>query len=246
VLYFMLAMLKPLFDDLFAYEDDLRLPGGLYLPSRATVLVTPSERVFVFSPLRFDDESAAAIDRLGEVSAVVAPSCIHYLFLEEAARRWPRARVLGPVGLEKKVPGQPFEPLPDRGEPEALGGELSVRHIEGVPYIGEHVFLHPRSRTLLVTDLVFNVHRCRGFGMQLFLRIVGAWRRTAQSRMWRFLTKDREAAARSVEDVLSWDFDRLVMAHGDPVDGGAREQVASALAWISAGTRPRLPPAGER
>jgi hypothetical protein len=80
----------------------------------------------------------------------------------------------------------------------------------------------------------------------LFLRIVGAWRRTAQSRMWRLLTKDREAAARSVEDVLSWDFDRLVMAHGDPVDGGARERVASALAWIAAGTRPRLPPAGER
>ena len=80
-----------------------------------------------------------------------------------------------------------------------------------------------------MTDLVFNVHECRGMGMPLFLRAVGAWQKLGQSRMWRFFTKDRAAARRSFDDVLTWDFDRHVMAHGEAVDTAAQPLLAAAL-----------------
>jgi hypothetical protein len=228
-------MLAAFGEGVFTHQTNLRLPGGMSLPSRSTILRPPDEKVIIFSPLRFDDATVRAIEALGEVATIVAPSRIHYFFLKDAIARWPKARVLGPTGLERKVPGVAFEPLPIHGEPDALGGHVRTRCIEGVPYITEHVFLHPATRTLLVTDLVFNLHDVPGLGIQLFLRAVGAWNRTAQSRMWRFVTKNRAAAAASVNEVLGWDFDRLVMAHGEPIDGGAHERTAAALAWLRGG-----------
>ena len=55
----------------------------------------------------------------------------------------------------------------------------------------------------------------------------------AQSRLWRSLTKDRAAAGRSVEKMLEWEFERVVLAHGDFVEGNdARERTRRALWWM--------------
>jgi hypothetical protein len=236
--------LQPICDDIWGYEKDIRLPGGSKLPSRTTIVRQASGGVIVHSPLAFDDATAKEIESIGEVRALVAPSCIHFLFLKAAMERWPKAQVLAAPGLERKVKGLAFEPLPANGVADALGDDLRVRRIEGVPYITEHVFLHPKTRTLVVTDLVFNVYETRGFTMKLFFWIMGAWAKTAQSRMWRILTKDRPAAARSVSDVLAWDFDRVVVAHGNVVESDANatanEKLRAALWWIMRGARPLL------
>jgi hypothetical protein len=222
-------VLDPIAEDVFAFTDDLRLPGGMKLPSRTT-LVRRAGKVLIHSPLAIDDARAAEIEALGDVDAIVAPSCIHYLFLAKAIARWPNARVLGAPGLEKKIPGVAFEALPTTGEIEGL----RVRRIEGFPYIGEHVFLDERSGTLIVTDLVFNVHAVRDLGMKTFLRAVGAWNKTAQSRMWRYLfARDVGAGARSARDILAWDFDRVVVAHGDVVTTDAKSHLSTALAWLA-------------
>ncbi|MGK3997728.1 DUF4336 domain-containing protein [Sorangium sp. So ce1024] len=224
-------MLRPIAEDVWAYEKDLRMPFG-DLPSRATVVRRADGGLVIHSPLGFDDGSAAAVDALGEVRALVAPSCLHHLFLKAASERWPRASVLGAPGLEKKLSGLRFSPLPRSGVAPEIGDDLGVRLVEGVPYITEHVFLHARSRTLVVTDLLFNVHEARNFAMKAFLWIGGAWKKTANDRVWRVLMRDRAAAARSVADILAWDFDRVVMAHGDVVERDAKEQLRGALAWM--------------
>jgi hypothetical protein len=235
-------MLRAIADDVWAYERDLRLPVG-FLPSRATVVRRADGGIIIHSPLAFDDATARAIDALGEVRALVAPSCLHHLFLKAATERWPHASVLGAPGLEKKLRGLRFSPLPRAGVAPEIGDDLAVRRVEGVPYITEHVFLHARSRTLIVTDLLFNVHEVRGFGMKIFLWLGGAWKKTAQDRVWRVLIRDRAATSRSVADILAWDFERVVIAHGDVIDNDAKYRTRAALAWIGGGAA-LLPPAG--
>lgn len=230
-------MLTPITDDLWCFERDLRLPRTLLLmPSRTTVVRLSSGRVLIHSPLHIDDACAKAIEAIGEPAFLVAPSCIHFLFLKAAMERWPRARVLGAAGLEKKVPGVAFDPLPREGAPEAFDGDLLVRRIEGFPYIEEHVFFHAKSRSLICTDLVFNIHACRGWGMPIFLWFAGAWKKLAQSRAWRLLVRDRGAGARSIADVLAWDIQRIVMAHGSIVEENGREHLTAALRWLDRGS----------
>jgi hypothetical protein len=43
---------------------------------------------------------------------------------------------------------------------------------------------------------------------------------------------NRKAARASVESVLAWDFDQLVMAHGPCVDTGAKSFVEKAFDWV--------------
>jgi hypothetical protein len=224
-------MLTRIADGIWGYEDELRLPLGMRLPSRTTIVRRTGGGLVMHSPLGFDEETAKAIDDLGEVKAIVAPSCIHYLYLAAATKRWPAARVLGAAGLEKKpvVKGVAFEPLPHDGVVDGLGEDFVVRRVDGVPYITEHVFLHRPTGSVVVTDLVFNVHRCSSWGLRMYLRCMGAWEKTAQSAIWRLLTKDKAAAASSARAILAWEFDRLIVAHGDLVTENAHATLEGAL-----------------
>ena len=52
-------------------------------------------------------------------------------------------------------------------------------------------------------------------------------------RLWRSGAKDRAAAGRSVQKMLEWDFERVVLGHGDFVEGSdARERTREALWWM--------------
>jgi hypothetical protein len=229
-------------DNLWGFEQDLRLPLGQRLPSRTTVVRLNGE-VMVHSPLAFDDETALAIEALGEVKTIIAPSCIHFLHLKAAMKRWPKARVLGAPGLEKKLKDVAFDVLPHEGVVDGLGDDLVVRRVEGIPYITEHVFLHRPTRSLVVTDLVFNLYRCPTWAMRTYLRCMGAWEKTAQSAIWRMLTKDRHAAAESAHAVLAWDFERIIVAHGDVVTENAHATLATALTKMTSVPSARALPA---
>lgn len=228
-------MLTTITDGIWGYEQELRLPLGMRLPSRTTIVRRADGGLVMHSPLGFDEDAARTIDDLGEVKTIIAPSCIHYLFLAAATKRWPKARVFGAPGLEKKtaVRNVVFEPLPHDGAVEGLGEDFVVRRIDGVPYITEHVFLHRPTGSLVVTDLVFNIERCSSWGMRVYLRCMGAWKKTAQSAVWRMLTKDKPAAAESARAVLDWEFDRVIVAHGDVVTGDAHGTLERALAKMT-------------
>jgi hypothetical protein len=232
-------MLQRIAEDVWAHDNDIRMPGGLRLPCRATIMRLSDGGLVLHSPLAIDDATAREIDALGDVRFIVAPNCYHWMSLKAAKERYAKARVLGSAGLAKKLGAFAFEPLPESGAIDGMNG-VRVERIKGAPSMDEHVFLHEPSRSLLVTDLMFNVHQCRSFGMRLVFRLTGTWKKTTQSRMWRFFVKDREAAARSASVVLSWDFDRVVVAHGDVVEDDARERARQALSWMTNGAPPLL------
>ncbi len=232
-------MLERIAEDVWAYERDFAFPAGMSMPCRSTILRLSDGRLVVHSPLALDDETSSAIDALGDVRFLVAPNCLHWMFLKAAKDRYPKARVFAAPGLAQKLGDFEHEPLPPQGLVPGMDG-IRVERIQGAPSFEEHVFLHESSRSLLVSDLMFNLHECRSFGMRLVLRLTGTWKKTAQSRVWRFAVKDRAAAARSAVNVLSWDFERLIVAHGRVLEAGAPEHARRALAWMMRNAPPLL------
>ena len=104
--------------------------------------------------------------------------------------------------------------------------------IEGVPRVNEVVFFHVPSRTLIITDLLFNIEQPRGWQSRLVLTLVGARGRVAQSRLWRLVTRDRKAAAESIRRMLSWEPERVVMAHGAILTRDAKLRAQAGLSWM--------------
>ncbi len=213
-------------DGVLATTTDLRLSPGFWMPARCTALACGDGRVALISPLPLTDEDVGRLEGLGKVAWVVAPNGMHHLHVRGATERFPEARALLARGLEAKVPVA-SEPL----EGAAFGAQVRALTVAGAPALAETVFLHVPSKTLVVTDLVFNLRETKGLLTPLILTVVGARGRFAQSRALRFMVKDRDALARSFEEILAMDFDRIVVAHGEVLQAGAKDALAGALGW---------------
>lgn len=222
--------LRALDRDLWCLDADLRIQAGFHLPVRMTVIRLADGGLWLHSPLAIDDATAAELDALGPVRHIVAPSLLHHLFAGAAHQRWPAAQVHAPAGLTAKQPALKIDrPL----AADARWPELAIVAIAGAPKIAEHVFVHRPSGTLIVTDLLFNVDAAPGLLSPLILRMVGAWKRLAQSKIWRSMVKDRAAARASAEQVMALEFRRLVPAHGLVVEGpDTHARVGEALRWM--------------
>jgi hypothetical protein len=59
---------------------------------------------------------------------------------------------------------------------------------------------------------------------QLVTRVLGGYKSLNPSFLERVATTDKEKVRGSVEKVLGWDFDRVVMAHGSIVEQNGKEK----------------------
>jgi glyoxylase-like metal-dependent hydrolase (beta-lactamase superfamily II) len=67
--------------------------------------------------------------------------------------------------------------------------------------------------------------------------VLGSYRRFGPSRFDPLLIRDRAAARLSLERILAWDFDRVILAHGDVVERGGRAALREGYAWLLAAGR---------
>lgn len=227
-------------DGVWGFVGVVRPGPGARIDTRAVALTLPDGDVMVWSPLDFDDETAACIDGLGRVRHLVAPNLFHHLYLDRAQLRWPRATAWAPEGLTEKRPGLAVDRTLGAGgamSPEQADENrwadwpegVTALPIDGMPSFREWVFLHRSSRTLLVADLVFHRPTAHNAFTRLFFRLAGTYERFAQSRLFLSFVRDKPAYRHSLEAVLKLDFDRLVMAHGEVVERNAAERLAAAL-----------------
>jgi len=225
-------MLEEVAPELWVVAHDVFLPGGIHFPGRMTVVRLPDGGLWLHSPVPISDALAAALAELGPVRHLVAPNQFHNLFLGAAAARYPAARVHLAPGLRERLPHLPEGEVLQSGVAwqEVLEGRL----IEGMPRMAESVFLHRPSATLICTDLVFHFE-ASNWMTGLLLWMVGARGRMATSRSVRLMTKDPAAARRSLEAVLAWPFERVLMAHGAIVEVDARARLAEATSRLRGG-----------
>ncbi|QDG53650.1 hypothetical protein FIV42_23755 [Persicimonas caeni] len=225
-------MLEPISPTIWGAEHDVKAPGGIIFRSRMSVVDLGDGELLLHSPVPIDDALAAEIDALGTVRWIVAPNDQHHLYAGEASARYPGATLLGTQGARDNEPDVEFDAALEDGAPPEWAGRLEMVGIEGTRYWNEFVFYEPKSRTLICSDLVFNIHEIPNFATNLMLTLVGGKGGVVQTRSERwFLVKDRPSYAESIAKVLAWDFDRLVMGHGRVVETGGYEELARAVRW---------------
>src|SRR5207247_138850 len=83
-----------------------------------------------------------------------------------------------------------------------------------------------RSGTLFLGDRCMNIGPDRPLLSRAFVRLDGVYERFAMPRTIRLTVRNRRAARLSLERMLDWDFDRIVVGHGDVVESGGRQALA--------------------
>jgi hypothetical protein len=194
------------------------------LGTRMTVLRLADGTVALHSAVKVDDEEKAAIDTLGPVSAIIVPNTGHTLFVAEAASRWPEARLVGPAGVRRRVPGDRWSDAPLPGLVEHAFG--------GAEKYGEKVYFHEASGTLVVTDILFYYPQSPGGWTGWYLGWQGVVGRVGQTIICRSLIRDKVAAKRSVAELRAYGPRRIALAHGGVFEGDVDAALQDAFAWL--------------
>lgn len=218
-------------DDIFLCRDPVRIVG-MKLTATMTVVRLPNRQLLLYSPVHLTEERRRAIESLGTVAELYAPNTFHHRWIGEWSRAFPEARVHAPKALREKRSDLTVRRVSDR---EPLGSLSSV--FEEVSIGGfalhESVLLHRPSGTLLVADLVHNIGKPNDFWTRAYSKTMGFYDRVAISKMIRWTAfTDARAARHSLDSLFSLDFDRLVVGHGSPVSGGARQLLIDAYRWL--------------
>lgn len=198
---------------------------GASLGRIVTIFRLKSGKLVLHSTGPLTPEDCAAIREIGEVRAIVEATNFHDTFSLETMAQFAEARYFAPSGFPLNIELK-TEPI-ENGK-EIWGDELIWELLAGIPRLNEWVCFHPESKTLVVADLLFNC-RPENFAGRVFFALAGNRGWPGNCRLFRMCIRDRNALESSLRRVLSWDFERVIVAHGHPIEEDAKGVFTAAM-----------------
>lgn len=197
---------------------------GLEVGARMTILQLEGG-LLVHSPLQV---KPASLEALGAPRWVLAPNLFHHLYvggwMEAGWEGW------AAPGLPQKRQDLDFQGVIQPGQ-QPFGEEVEVLPLRCFPMANEVVLLHRPSRSLLVTDLVFNLPPTAPWPTRAAMRCLLGYP-GCQTTLLERVAMRRDAARQELHQILSWDFDRVIMAHGQVIEAEGKAALRHAFRWL--------------
>jgi hypothetical protein len=216
-------ILNPLADDLYEFNGPARVLGMDMGHRMVVVRLGPESGggLWIHSPVAWSPELQAELDELAPTDAprhLIIPSRTHDLHLEPWLERIPAETTYAPAALQKVHPDwQIGQTLADQYV-APWSGELRHQGLRGAPRVSEVDFLHLPSKTLILTDCVFNLTGPRSLLGGLLLWLNACQQGICTTRIFRMTIKDQRAFGASIASMLGWDFERVLVGHGDVIE----------------------------
>ncbi len=208
--------MRSLDDKLVTVAGELPMPFGDF-PRRMTVVRLADGRLVIFSAVALDEPEMRALEKFGTPSFLIIPSDIHRMDAKIWKDRYPDIRVIAPPGARKKT-----EELIGVDATEPDFGDPSVRYVTVPGTEGREAALlvHTSTGTTLVLcDLIWNVHHRSGFGGFLFRLFRLTSEKPQIASVVRAKIKDKRALR---DQLITWSnldgLNRIVVSHGDIVE----------------------------
>jgi hypothetical protein len=231
-------MLREIDRNLWVVDRPLKY-FGLEVGTRMTIIRLSTGDLVAISPIKIDRETIEQIALLGQIKYIIAPNLYHHLFITEFQSIYPDAQLWATSTLADKKPDLVIDrPLVDRRN--SIFDEIDYLFFDGFQTLDlngytpldEYVFYHRTSRTLILTDTAVYFDDRFVPMTQLVARLMGGYKLLRPSPLEKLATRDKIAVKKSVDLVLEWDFDRVIMAHGSIVETGGKKQFKSGYDWF--------------
>jgi hypothetical protein len=196
-----------------------------------TAIKLRSGEILIHSPCAFDEALTAEVAALGPVAAIIAPGNFHWLHVRSCQQAFPQAATYICPGVEKRAKGLTFDHVLGDTAPALWASELSQVFLQGTRVMCEVAFFHRASKTLILVDLVENVTAATtgtNWFLRLVFRTIGMWNTPSPAPEYRLGLGDKALVRQCMMRILEWDFERVILSHGDLVTHDARQRVAHA------------------
>ena len=208
---------------------------GFEFGARMTIVRLKSGVLWVHSPVELAPFKAE-LDALGEIGFVVSPFRFHYMHLAEFALAYPQAKFFAPPGLNmEKLKEVPFAGRLKDGPRLEWKDDLDQLAVKGNALDNEIVFYHKPSRSLIVADLCFNIPPDRSGFTSAVAGVLGVLDQMAPSRNFKVMTRNASLVRQTIKRILKWDFQRVILSHGNIVETDAKAKFREAFAYLSRG-----------
>ncbi len=237
--YAPLYTLKPIAVDVWIVDGpEIRMGYfGMKVPfsTRMTIVRFPDGAIWIHSPIAFDESLANEVKKLGRIAFIVAPNTLHYWYAPDWKGRFPDTKFFYAPGLEVKAK----RALPD-GErlsgtpPSDWADVLDQICVEG-DVLSELDFFHRPSRTLILTDLIenFEPKRVKSQFWRFMMRFFGAADPDGKAPFDMQMTfwRHRAAIRRAAQQMIDWNPERIVIAHGRWYEANGAAELRRAFRW---------------
>lgn len=215
-------------ENIWSFEDEIRVAPGIFFPVRMTAIRLSNGGLLLYSPIKMSEYLVKQVEQLGPVNFIIAPNKFHHLFVLDALEYFPKAELYIADGLEKKRPD--FKNYKHLSEtPDVWAEDIEVIKYEGVPKLGEYVFFHKKSKTLVTADVVLNMGTAKNWFTRNLLKIDGIYQKLSQGRLTDLMTKDKNKRSVSNQKIMDLEFEKVLMAHGDAIRKDAKNLMKEAL-----------------
>jgi hypothetical protein len=222
-------------DQIWLCHYPVRLAGTRF-EARMTVMRLASGRIMLHSPCPVTTAIAEEISALGPVAHIVVPGNFHHLHAASAQAAFPDAKTWICPGIEWKCPGLKYDGVLGDLAPADWRGEIDQVLVQGARIMREVAMHHRASRTLVLVDLIENFTDQTpnvGGALKLWFKyVLRMWGNPKPAPEYRMGWGDRVSAAKSLRRILAWDFERIVLSHGDLIDHDAHEVAAKAWSGV--------------
>ena len=231
------AMLKQFGHEIWTADgSDVVAALGFHYPTRMAVIRLSDGSLFIWSPTALTDGLRAEVEVLGEVRFLIAPNSLHHLHLAEWKTAYPAAQVYAAPGLREKRRDVDFDGDLGNAPIAAWAEDMDQVVMQGNRITTEVVFFHRKSGVVLFTDLIQHFRRDWFTGWRAVVARLDLMVAPEPSvpRKFRAAFTDRRAARSSLEHILGWPVEKVLMAHGTPVSEDGRAFIGRAFAWLTA------------
>lgn len=223
-------------NEIWRYDGSAVRFYGFPYPTRMIVIKLSNGDLWVHSPTKANKDLKQELADLGKVKHLVAPNKLHHLFLPEWIHAYPDAITYAAPGLANKRKDIQFNmALSDKPE-ASWADEIDQTIFKGSPAMEEVIFFHKPSSTLILTDLIenFNPDTLNQWQAMLawFAGILSPNGKTPLDWRLTFFFGSKKQAIASLDQLLAWKPDNVVMSHGECIIGGGVEFLLSSFNWL--------------
>ena len=209
---------------------------GAYFTTRMTIVKLSNGSIWISSPVPVSFTTLDEISELGDVRYLVAATPRHIWRLDLWHTLFPEAELWAsrPTLFTLKKGHLPISGYLNDTPVYAWRDDFEQLAFQGNPLLSEVLFFHRNTHTILLDDLIMRNPVMEGKPLtNLIFRLGGVQGPgggvTVDIKMT-FL--NRSLARQSLERLLSWDFDKLIIAHGPCIESGAKQYVKRAFKWL--------------
>ena len=218
--------------------------AGCKFNSRMTVIrLSITGDLLIHSPCEIDDKMKSEIEKLGtNVAYIVAPGNYHHLHVPSCQKAFPNAKTYICPGVEEKCTNLKYDEVLEDHKPPSNTYENDLDQIvlKGNRIINEVVYYHKSTKTLILVDSIENIGDTTpdtNWLLRFYWKyVMFMWNKPKPAPEYQMGWKNKLDAKKCMEDILKWDFQKVILAHGDNIETNAQETVQKAWSGILLGT----------